>query len=329
MFAHIHDIGQNSRVVIRNLTPDNQPARFRLQGIQLLREGITDAREYRAGETAIDFDPLEARGETESLSRSTQIAPITPGTPEVIVRMLRTAVDETAQPQSTSGQDSLAPRNEVPQAQRITVEAERSQAKMGQSEIKRMDIPVRPEGEAPAFGVAPAGMRPPIYALSQAAICEGAQVFGADPMAIITAPEQWAYAVIVPVGRSDSNRRGRFRVKISLLVHQGCVGIGILRRDESGFAQEVSIAPSSSWREIALVTPNLDEAGPLVVRNHSVSGVSHVQLRILEAELVADEFDRAAPRPSIAPDPGRLPSVRSSTTSLVMRSSSWRRTWQY
>lgn len=85
----------------------------------------------------------------------------------------------------------------------------------------------------------------------------------------------------------------RFRIRTSLLVHQGCVGIGILRRDGSSFAQEVSTAQSSSWREIALVTPNLDEAGPLVVRNNSGLGVSRVQLGILEAEPVANEFSRA------------------------------------
>jgi hypothetical protein len=51
-----------------------------------MREDTTEFREYRAGETEIDFGPLGAVGQIESLPTPTQIAPITRFAPEVIVR---------------------------------------------------------------------------------------------------------------------------------------------------------------------------------------------------------------------------------------------------
>jgi hypothetical protein len=93
-------------------------------------------------------------------------------------------------------------------------------------------------------------------------------------MAIITPAEQWAYAVTVPLNRSELERHDRFCIKISILVHVGCVGIGILQRDENSFLQEVPVAGSSSWREVVLGIPSLDTAGPLVIRNHSACGPS-------------------------------------------------------
>ena len=55
----IKDIGEASQVVFRNLTPDNQPARFRLRGVELLREDtVTD------GETVAGRVEAEAKRET-------------------------------------------------------------------------------------------------------------------------------------------------------------------------------------------------------------------------------------------------------------------------
>jgi FkbM family methyltransferase len=140
----------------------------------------------------------------------------------------------------------------------------------------------------------------PLYELSRGETYEGAYAQGLDPMAIVTLPEQWAYAVTVPLNRSDLERHDRVCVKISVLVHAGCVGIGILHRDENSFVQEVSVGGSSSWREIALGIPNIETAGPLVIRNHSACGPSRVQLRIVDIECVADEIDQRPLGPLLA-----------------------------
>ncbi len=114
-------------------------------------------------------------------------------------------------------------------------------------------------------------------------------------MAIVTAADAWAYAVTVPLNSSEPDRGARFRVKIRLSVHQGCIGVGILQRDETSFVEEISVAVvgSGSWREIVLTMPSVDAAGPLVIRNHSVSGPSRVQLRIVEIARIAEEAHRS------------------------------------
>src|SRR5271167_3602718 len=151
-----------------------------------------------------------------------------------------------------------------------------------------------PVGRALTFGGLPIGaqVHVALYELSGGQTHVGASADGFDPMAILTPAEQWAYAVTVPLNRSALDRYGRVRIKISILVHQGCVGIGVLQRDESSFVQEVSVAGSSGWHELALETLSLDTAGPLVIRNHSALGPCRVQLRIVDIEPVANEVDR-------------------------------------
>src|SRR5271163_3854514 len=131
-----------------------------------------------------------------------------------------------------------------------------------------------------------------LYEPSRGETHAGAYAQGLDPITIITPSEQWAYAVTVPLNRSELECHDRFCVKISILVHAGCVGIGILQRDENSFLQEVPVAGSSSGREIVLGIPILETAGPLVIRNHSACGPGRVQLRIVDIDRVASEVDR-------------------------------------
>ncbi len=115
VFAHIREIGAASRVVLRNVTADNEPARFRLKSIELLREdyGAEDAAmDRRRGDddwlTAASFalrqedgapaaepdavaEPGElAREPIEPAETATVgFAQIRPETPAAIVRVLR------------------------------------------------------------------------------------------------------------------------------------------------------------------------------------------------------------------------------------------------
>jgi FkbM family methyltransferase len=139
-----------------------------------------------------------------------------------------------------------------------------------------------------------------LYEFSRGETHENAHAQGLDPMAIVTPPEQWAYAVTVPLNRSDLEHHDRFCVKLSILVHAGCVGVGILQRDENSFLQEIPVAGSSSWCEIVLGIPSLGMAGPLVIRNHSACGPSRVQLRIVDIERVANELDQRPLGPLLA-----------------------------
>lgn len=133
------------------------------------------------------------------------------------------------------------------------------------------------------------GTQMPLYELSRGEIHVGAYAQDLDPMAIVTPSGQWVHAVTVRLDRTDLERYDRFCVKLSILVHAGCVGIGILERDENSFVQEVPVGGSSSWREIKLGIPNIEAAGRLVIRNLSACGASRAQLRIVEIERVANE----------------------------------------
>lgn len=116
VFAHIEDISAASRVVLRNVTTDNQPARFRLRGIALLREELGEADAALAGRqgggdwrSAASF-ALRQEDDTPALAEAAEpdetvtgvvapatelagpavagLAQIRPETPEAIVRLL-------------------------------------------------------------------------------------------------------------------------------------------------------------------------------------------------------------------------------------------------
>ena len=100
----------------------------------------------------------------------------------------------------------------------------------------------RPGGRTLTLGGLAIDAQAPLYEFSRGETHKGAYAQGLDPIAIITPSEQWAYVVTVPLNRSELKRHERFCIKISVLVHAGCVGIGILQRDENSFAQEVPVA---------------------------------------------------------------------------------------
>jgi FkbM family methyltransferase len=101
----------------------------------------------------------------------------------------------------------------------------------------------------------------------------------ADCAAVVTPPEQWAYALVVPVS-PPRHLTQRFRVRLVVLVHHGAVGIGILTKSETQFYQEIVVPRASAWQEIELLTPPIGQAGPLVIRNASATGASRAQCRI-------------------------------------------------
>ncbi len=199
-----------------------------------------------------------------------------------------------------------------------------------------------------------------IYTFAAAGAVYGKVCYVGDVAAVITPPEQWAYAIVIPVssaegapvvsttgdtspsriatsssrptdkilrtlGRSSGDSRRilaplrsayrfppvqklkinlveglvesvreknllseayllaqRFQVKISVMVHHGAVGIGLLTKAGTEFYQHVVISGCSTWREVELATPAIGDTGSLVIRNASRSGPSRAQCRIVE-----------------------------------------------
>jgi FkbM family methyltransferase len=114
-----------------------------------------------------------------------------------------------------------------------------------------------------------------VYRMAAARVVAGT-VDGAEVAAIVTPAEQWAYALVVPVSLPQRLTQ-RLCIKLTVLVHHGAIGIGVLTRSETRFHQEIIVRRASAWQDIELVTPPIGETGPLVIRNASEAGVSRAQ----------------------------------------------------
>ena len=125
VYAHIREIGEASQIVFRNLTPDGQPARFRLRGVGLLREDTAADDAATAGGQEVEAkraagltfalqrrddpvrpperEPLAQLGATPKSAPAfepgvARLAEIRATAPGVIVRVLRSRPDRAADP---------------------------------------------------------------------------------------------------------------------------------------------------------------------------------------------------------------------------------------
>lgn len=100
--------------------------------------------------------------------------------------------------------------------------------------------------------------------------------------AVETGPEQWSYALIMPLAVDAALQDVRVRIGLSVEVVQGLAEIGILHRDGSVFCGFEAIA-AGPVRTVSLTTPDLGKAGALVVRNAHTAGPTRLELRITTA----------------------------------------------
>jgi FkbM family methyltransferase len=106
-------------------------------------------------------------------------------------------------------------------------------------------------------------------------------------LALTTAPEQWAYAAVIPLGAVAAElAERRVQVMVELEVEHGTVQVGILNREETDFCAAVMLAGETGWQEVTLVSPRLRRAGPLVIRNASDFGPSRARCRNLVVEVL-------------------------------------------
>src|SRR3954470_14345089 len=85
---------------------------------------------------------------------------------------------------------------------------------------------------------------------------------------VATPPEQWAYAVEVPLNRNTGPSHESVRVLFQAAVETGRLGIGILSSDRRSFRQEVQISPADGQPcEFEFILGPLNAIGPLIIRN--------------------------------------------------------------
>jgi FkbM family methyltransferase len=128
---------------------------------------------------------------------------------------------------------------------------------------------------------------------------------GAEPR-ITTAPEQWSYAISLPLG-VDPAGGPDLAVEARLRVLEGKAGIGVLAGDERSFLVEEEVAANHGLGVCLLLRlPSPPVVGPLIVRNVSAAGRSKVVLekvticRLPPAWQVVEESGTGA-----ASEPGR------------------------
>ena len=121
-----------------------------------------------------------------------------------------------------------------------------------------------------------------IYSFSNAIYLGDTRYAGTDRPTIITPAPQWAYAIHVPLMIPSQASAQIYSVKLSILVHRGAIGVGILNKDRTLFCQEILLGQQGGWREIELTTPPIGEAGPLIFRNAFADGRSSAQCMLVQ-----------------------------------------------
>jgi hypothetical protein len=93
ILAYVKELGEASRLILRNVTPGNRPARFRLEAVQLLRETGAEAPVGRADAAnsivGASLTPEKGDVRAAALESGVQLAEIKPGTSDAIVKILR------------------------------------------------------------------------------------------------------------------------------------------------------------------------------------------------------------------------------------------------
>src|SRR5262249_6094814 len=121
-----------------------------------------------------------------------------------------------------------------------------------------------------------------LYDLKAFEISAGTARFLDDRLEITTAREQWAYAVVIPIGRTKVEEGSVVRLTLALEVDKGTLQAGVLNEAETDFittaTQEVG-----PHRTVELVIPYFSRVGRLVLRNASADGPSHGWCRLLGA----------------------------------------------
>lgn len=128
-----------------------------------------------------------------------------------------------------------------------------------------------------------------LYDLSHAVPSHGEIAYEAGQLAVVTAPQPWAYAALVPAERSGDGL-GAAYIEVSLAVHVevGSIEVGLLNREESAFLATATVDADSAWHTVTLVTRTPAQLGPLVVRNGADTGRSRSNCRVLSATVRVD-----------------------------------------
>lgn len=105
-----------------------------------------------------------------------------------------------------------------------------------------------------------------------------------QPLEVVTARAQWAYAAVAELTELVRARGSRLAmVRTDATVTRGCVGFGVLQPDQRAFANEVLVGASPDRSRVDVTFPPSDRPHTFVVRNCSAVGESAVAIRGIQA----------------------------------------------
>ncbi len=111
-----------------------------------------------------------------------------------------------------------------------------------------------------------------------------------DSLVILTAEEQWAYAVSFPLNKPANGFAGRTLIRVSGWVTSGRVGIGLVKDDGSTYVQEVFHTPHDGLTYFDLIADSLADCWAVVARNAMEGGLaSKVTIEAIKAYRILQE----------------------------------------
>lgn len=123
------------------------------------------------------------------------------------------------------------------------------------------------------------------FDLARRTLGAGAQEEIAGRRLIVSAPQQWSYAVVIPANSAVTGNK-RLRVTLKLRVREGALLVGVMTRGEQLFYNEVPVE-AGGWQEIDVETPPLNDLGPLIIRNASPDGASRFEYAVVGSKPAA------------------------------------------
>ena len=141
-----------------------------------------------------------------------------------------------------------------------------------------------------------------VLRLADVRSCNNAQLVGAGPIAITTAPERWSYAAALPIRLGDNAavQSARLVIRVDVTIEAGRVGIGVVNQAMDAFVGKETplFEPGQHTAEITVTDSRRGQW--LIIRNTNV-GPSRVTVNAVRtfvvpppAEAGASERDPAA-----------------------------------
>jgi hypothetical protein len=126
-----------------------------------------------------------------------------------------------------------------------------------------------------------------VYEPSRRIVFPGAICMDGATLFIRTRKGRWAHSVEFPLNAKGLDSESRLLVAVSVLVHKGSIGIGILSANGQSLPVETPISDAQGSCLLELCTGPISQSGSLLIRNVTLDGnASEVEISIVSISLL-------------------------------------------